>query len=207
MAASRAYSTEYTDHTALIHSFARKGWSRLIASHVSVDYDDVFQELSLVFVKAIKAYDPSKGYSFTAYAGRAMWNGFNRFAQRHLDEANELGLMSIQALEDKAEDGDSMNLYELIDSGAPTPEQQLERKQEMLQKLRALSPTAKFIAAQLISLSEEVEQAMTERNRKAEAEGRRSLANPTPGFIADVFGVDRAKVRAAVEELHEVYGV
>lgn len=208
MAASRAFSTDYNDHMGLLHTFARKGWSRLIASQISVDYEDVVQELSVAFVKAINSYDPSKGYSFTAYAGRAMWNEFNRYAKKQINEATELGTLSIQALDARSDTDEGGDLYEVFDSGAPTPEEQLERKQEIIGNLRKLSPTAKFLVSQMMSPSPELEAALEESNRKVRAGEISGLVRSQVDmrFAGNFHGIPRHRLSKAIDEIKTVYG-
>lgn len=91
--ANRAYSTDFAAHRDLICKLARKGWGRLQAAGVVIDYDDVFQEMSLIYCKAAERYDATKGFTFTAYLGQAIWHDFNKVAQRLTNDQCGLGLV------------------------------------------------------------------------------------------------------------------
>lgn len=79
---NRAYSTEFSAHRGLISRIAYKGYVRLQQAGVSVELDDVFQEMSLIYVKAAERYDATKGFTFGAYLGQALWHDFNKYAEK-----------------------------------------------------------------------------------------------------------------------------
>lgn len=203
-ASSRAFSTNYQDHIGLVHQFARKGWGRMIAAHVAVEYDDVVQEMSVTFTKAVRAYDPEHGGSFSAYVGRAIWNDFNRYANKRIAENMELGLVSMQELEGDGEEGGH---FDVIADTARTPEEALERKQDMLENLRSLKPTARFLAAQLISPDPALEAAFEEHARTTKEETGRGVLAMNLRFIGEYFQIDAKRLSAAIKELKTRYGV
>ena len=204
MTASRAFSTDFNDHVNLVHTFARKGWGRMIAAQVNVEYEDVFQEMSVTYTKAARSYDPSKGFSFTSYVGRAIWNEFNRYAEKYIGEQTELGLISAQDVNDEHSFED---YYESIDSGVATPEEQLIRKQEMLNNLRGLSPTAKFLAAQLMTPAPELQEAFEEHRAALIEKNGRAAREMGLRFIGNHFGIKDGRLNDAINELKSVYGV
>lgn len=118
----RGYSTNYDDHVGLIHKFARKGFARLQAAGVVIDYEDVFQEMSLIYCRAADRYDPSKGFTFTAYLGSAIWMDFNQIADRLIKDQCGLGLVRIEQFSDE---DDTMDSYSYIQDDGATPEEAL----------------------------------------------------------------------------------
>lgn len=64
----------YQENIGLVHHIARKlfGWTQSL--NLPMDYDDVFQEVSLAFVTAAANYDESQGVKFSAYLSRAAHN-------------------------------------------------------------------------------------------------------------------------------------
>lgn len=207
MTGKRAFSTNYNDHIGLVHTFARKGWGRMLKAHVDVEYEDVFQEMTVTFVKAVKAYDPSKGTAFTSYVGRAIWNDFNRYAQKYIDERMELGLTSIQEMEEGDDQEGGAWFNDSIASTERNPEEALDRKQQMLENLRALSPTAKFLAAQLIAPPPELEAAFAAHQAKAIEGGGRAVVGMTLRFIGQHYEIEHRRLSKAIKELKTQYGV
>lgn len=207
MASSRAYSTNYSDHIGLVHNFARKGWGRMIAAHVNVEYEDVLQEMSVTFTKAAHSYNPEKGIAFSSYVGRAIWNEFNRYAQKHIDERMELGLTSIEEQDARSEEDGGSWFSDSIESPDRTPEENLDRKQQMLANLRALSPTAKFLAAQLMSPPEALEEAFEEHRRAVSKNGGRAPASMSLRYIGQHYQIEPGRLTRAIKELKTQYGV
>lgn len=86
-ASLRSHSTKFEDHKGLLHKWAVKFYARLlVAKVIGIDFDDVLAELNIPFVHSQRAYRAEKGYTFTAYLGRACQNHFNKYAERLLCE-------------------------------------------------------------------------------------------------------------------------
>lgn len=69
---------KYEDHIGLIHTISRKclGWVRSL--DLCLDYEDVFQEVSVAFVSASRGFNPDAGVKFSAYLTRAAYNQLSR---------------------------------------------------------------------------------------------------------------------------------
>lgn len=142
---NRAYSTDFSAHKALICTMARKGWGRLQSAGVVMDYDDVFQEMSLIYCKAAAGYDPSKGFTFTAYLGRAIWMDFNKFAEKLINDQCGLGLVRIEAIGDE-----EMDFYEMMPDPGQTPEEALITSRAFMENMKLLPMTERIVVAKLV---------------------------------------------------------
>lgn len=142
---SRAYSTEFSAHKALICRMAQKGWGRLQNAGVVMDYDDVFQEMSLIYCKAAAGYDPSKGFTFTAYLGRAIWMDFNKFAEKLINDQCGLGLVRIESI-----GNDEMDFYDLLPDSAPTPEEACISSRAFIDGMTSLPMIERIAVAKLM---------------------------------------------------------
>ncbi|KVH64477.1 hypothetical protein WS89_04120 [Burkholderia sp. MSMB1072] len=155
-AATAARSAYYTDNIGLLHKFAKKGFGRLAEAGVSVDYEDVYQQMTESLVRCISTFDPTKGWKFSAYFGQSCWNNFNKWAERMIEERTRLGLVSTEALAgDGLDEGGSGDSYEFLSSqdeeeDADTPESLLERRQSRLANIAMLTPNAKRVVALLL---------------------------------------------------------
>lgn len=129
----RGYSTQYEDHQGLIHKFARKGWGRLTSLGVSIDYEDVFQEMSVTYCRAASKFDPSRGFTFSAYLGQAIWHDFNKLAQRFENELSGLGFTRIEDM--GVEDSD---FYDRLTGNVDSPEKHSMHRQETAHCFRKL---------------------------------------------------------------------
>lgn len=61
----------------LVRYAAAQQWKRIKALNLSLDWEDVEQEASLVWVIAEKAFDSTKGFSFSTYFMTCARNHFN----------------------------------------------------------------------------------------------------------------------------------
>lgn len=150
MSNPRLYSTKFEDHHGLIHKFARGGYSRLIGAGVSIDYEDVFQEMCISYVKAVEKYDPDTGIGFSAYMGRTVINNFNKYAERELRTHFGLGIMSVEDMALTEDHHDPLDILD-VDRDEQTVEERLIAKQEMRLKSRFLTKNAKSVIRELIN--------------------------------------------------------
>jgi hypothetical protein len=74
------YSTNYKKYENLLHTLANKAYKRALASKAfHVTKEDIFQEMSTVYVKALKTFNPDKGFKFSTYLAKACWFEFNKW--------------------------------------------------------------------------------------------------------------------------------
>lgn len=197
----RAYSTNYNDHSGLLRKLALRGWGRLTAANVHMDLEEVYQEMCVAFCKAAEKYDAERGITFTAYLGRAVWNEFNKFANRAITEQVELNLTSFECMS-ASNDDEELDIFEAIDSGEWTPEQYLSAAQQFRENMKALGPTAKFIIGKLLNPDDELLAALEAKRVAAEEErakgkvasGRREVSIK---LIAEHYNLKEESVRAA----------
>jgi len=76
----------YKANVGLVHTVSRKGYTRLVKARVTIDYEDVFQEMSMVFLKACDGFDESRGFKFSTYFFMAAYNRLNNWAQALIDD-------------------------------------------------------------------------------------------------------------------------
>jgi RNA polymerase sigma factor (sigma-70 family) len=198
----------YKANVGLVHSVSKKGYARLRSAGVGLDYDDIFQEMSIVFLKAYSGFDESQGFKFSTYYFRAAYNKLNTWAQKMIDERLEHGVVSIQEL-NHTEDGEN-SLEDVLMVDHTTPEAQY-RVTEFLKHVNdTLSPLASLILAWVLQPPPQV---MTEVSKaEANAEFGRSLGynsrcmvNITPRYIASfiqmISDVTQPDVERALKEI------
>lgn len=211
-ASSRAYSTKYEDHIGLIRKLALRGWGRLTEANVHVDFDDVVQDMTLTYVKAADKYNPDHGVTFSAYLGRAIWNQFNKFAEKEIRVQADLKLVRFEQLGDAVEDSDDGSVYESIASDEWTPEQYVEAAQQFRENMKSLGPTAKFIVSKLLNPTNDLMEALELAKRNAELARKSGQYAKAPNdvtiaFIASHYGLDEKNVKKARKTLFSMYGL
>ena len=154
-ALDKKFSVEFADHQGLIHKLTKKCWGRLqelkIYDH---EYEDVFQINCIAYVKVSRAFNPELGYGFGAYLGRAIYNEFNKYAEKIINEKIELNL---QSYEDYAgEDGDDFDFMS-VHIADPSILNAVENNHiigdEARECINKLSSTSKLIVRELLSPS------------------------------------------------------
>lgn len=198
----------YKANVGLVHSVSKKGYARLRSAGVGLDYDDIFQEMSIVFLKAYSGFDESQGFKFSTYYFRAAYNKLNTWAQKMIDERLEHGVVSIQEL-NHTEDGEN-SLEDVLMVDHTTPEAQYRVTQFLTHINDTLSPLASLILAWVLQPPPQV---MTEVS-KAEANAQfgrslgyntRCMVNVTPRYIANfiqmISDVTQPDVERALKEI------
>lgn len=197
----------YKDNMGLIHIVSKKGYARLQSAGVGLDYEDVFQELSVVFVKAYEKFDSTKGFAFSTYFFRAAFNKLNSWAQAMIDERLNQGVVSVQEL-NQGEDDEEREDIHLTDYATP---ESYCRVNEFLEHVgNTLSPLAALILAWVVTppqeLLEELRKA-DEHARYARARGynAKCMVDITPryvaGFIRMLANVSQRETEHALKEI------
>lgn len=149
-------TAEYEANVGLIHNVARACFARVQAVGVAMDYEDVFQELSVTFVKAWARFDETKGNRFSTYFVTAARNEFNRHVEKMVAERAEHGVRSVEEMS-SSDDGDDDWALDQIAGASPDPLARAEAK-EMLERLdRRLRPLTKLALDWLMNPPEELE--------------------------------------------------
>jgi RNA polymerase sigma factor (sigma-70 family) len=198
----------YKANVGLVHSVSRKGFARLTAAKVGIDYEDVFQEMSLIFLKAYEGFDVSRGFKFSTYYYMAAYNRLNAWATDMIDERLKHGVVSVEELSDQGEEELSLDETLLVDE--ETPEFHVQTRQLLDHITNRLSP----LAALILTWSIDPPPDLMEELRKAQINadyGRsmglntRCMAQPSPryvaGFIRMISSVQHAEMESALREI------
>lgn len=187
--ANRAYSTDFAAHRDLICKLAQKGWGRLQQAGVVMDFEDVFQEMSVIYCKAAEGYDPSRGFTFTAYLGRAIWQDFNKFAERLINDQCGLGLVRIEEVGDE-----ELDFYDMMPSDEMTPEEACISSRSFMDNMKSLPKMEREIVGRLMK--------QVIRPRQGEAREEMSLSE-----IMHAMSLTRTQATAARKRIGQVFGV
>lgn len=149
------YSTDaaecYSGNLGFVHQVTRKCYGRLQGMGASLDYDDVLGEVEEAFVAAHAKFDPSQGFAFLTYFGRAAFNKVGRIADVVHEERVKHGVRSFEELS-----GDEdLAAIERIPCDGKTPEEFLEQRQDAAATIdkitNDLSPLARVIVEWIVS--------------------------------------------------------
>ncbi|MGV2866425.1 sigma factor [Achromobacter sp. AGC39] len=212
----RAFRTDLACHEPLLHKFARMAWYRLLSAGCAEEYEDVFADMRFDYLAAARKYDPDRGVSFTAYMGRAVWNEFNKRAEKQIAIRNTIGLHSLSEVDIR--NGDDDGDFSLLDTLhgedlVPSAEERLEQNQAMAQKIAMLPPQVRAVLRELVNPSAGVRAtyaAMLAQREVAKRQGTRVPRVPTEINLKVVFkhfGMDAKDIRAFNSACLEHLGV
>ena len=205
----------YKENKGLVHAVSKKGYARLQAAGIGLDYDDVFQEMSVVFLKAYEGFDESLGNRFTTYYYMAAFNKINSWAQKMIDERLRYGVVSIEEMNSKS-DGEDFNLEEILMKDNATPEAIYACSEFVAQIRDQLSPLAFLILEWVVEPPKE----FMDELAKAEAHiqyakslgyERRFMNHISPRYVGQFIvmlgGVTESEVRSALAELRNLENI
>lgn len=207
----RGFSTDVTEHHGIVHSLARKIFTGLAKTGISVQFDDVVQETYLAFLKAAEGYDPSKGITFTAYAGRAAYNNVFRAFNSTIRDRLQSGIIYESECTVEDDHGNPMTQYALHATDGTSVEQTLEKEeidrllfQVSLDKLRCMTEMARKVIRETLYPSESMQKLLTIYNAKVSEKER-----CTHGFrfVVVALQLDADQVRSIREEIYEQFSV
>lgn len=202
----------FNDYKLLIGQQAMKGYKRLMGNGVSVDYDDVFQQMSLTFCVASEKFDPSKGFAFTTYLVRAIWHQFNKWAETQIAYRQHTYSVDELLVNDEGQDRDN-GIYDLVASDASTPEQIVLRRQDNERALKRISKEARDVVEVLANPSARTNEewdALKAHHAHGRAMGVSSRRLPEDmnfTFAFDQLGLSQRRRNQVKRELGDAFGV
>lgn len=131
----------YQANIGLVRNVARKAYARTQAMNIGIDYEDLFQELSIVYLKSLEGFDAEKGFAFSTYFTKSAYFWINSFVEKEKKQVIDLGLVSLQAGMDDGLDDHLMGL----EDESIGPEEQLEISRGVDMAYEGLSLHAKQI--------------------------------------------------------------
>jgi RNA polymerase sigma factor (sigma-70 family) len=192
----------------LIHEIARRAYRRLVAIGAGIEFDDLVQDLTIIFMRAYGSFDEARGVKFSTYFARCALNRANFIAKKFEIERIELGIRSVEELDGMGDDGSS--IVERIASDDLTPEQTAEWNEIVDRMDEQLSPLAHLILRWMVEPPDFLEREQCAQCAHAEyARSRgvekRAMRTPTVTFVArvlrQVWGIPAAQMRAALQQI------
>lgn len=201
----------YAKNVGLVHAVARKGYARLMSIGAAMPYDDVVQEMSIVFIKAFDGYSPELGNKFSSYFTRAAYNQVNEIVKDYSDERIKYGVRSVEEMSEhiKSNEDIDVDVGSYIVCTRNTPERDAIQNEAFTRVLGRLSPLATQIVSWMIDPPKLLEGELMARVAHAEfarSQGvaKRASDSVSIGFVCDVLmrvGVGEQAIRAARREL------
>lgn len=206
----------YSKNVGLIHHVARKGYGRMLSVGASSCYDDLAQEMTVVFIKAFDGFSEEHGCKFSSYFTRAAHHRINRLIESIVEERITNKVRSVEEMNDRINaNGDSaIDVSELIACERRTPEEDAVLQDMFGRIVSELSPIAAKIAEWLVYPPESIERESVAHSKFAAiardaGEARRSSEDINLTLVCDLLhmaGVSRSALRVACRELKTTVG-
>lgn len=198
----------FEKNKGLVHDVSNRGYRRVVSLNVGLEYEDVFQEMSMAFLKAYEGFDESKGYKFTTYYYMAAFNHLNTWIKKTASDRIQHGTVSIEELNSRGDEDN--NIADLIMVERLTPEHCAQYGQFVEHISESLSPLASWILEWTLSPPPELLDQVSKA--RAQAEYGRSLGidtkcviNMSPryvgSFILMLAQIPKAHIAEAINEL------
>lgn len=195
------------NYERLLHQMARAALGRLNKAGVAIDYEDCFQEMCLGYAKAVRGFDPGRGFAFTTYLVRTCWQEFNRAYEKPIAERAVHGTVDLEDMRAEGEEGSELDFLTGMQDPDLNPEQAVSYRQQMALTVRCLSPNAKRVLREFLRPSEELKTAFAAH--QAASQTRRDSGRPhvrvpdeiTIGFVGRFLKIDSTTMTSVREEL------
>lgn len=217
----RGYSTRYEDHVGLLRKLARGQWGIMQGLGIEVEFDDIFQEMSLAYCAALSGYNPEYGITFSAYLGRTALNNWAKVKDRLVRERMQLGMYSLDEIESGDEEGVA-SILDRIGGTCLSPEDEILQAESgreglvtLLRNLKrrtgkSLSPLAARLVSDLMNPSDTIRAAWLARRSHSlrsraldpESEEAKECGGISLIFIARLRGVPLPAFREVCSELN-----
>lgn len=150
----------YQKNVGLIRTAARRVTARALAiGSGTLDYEEMEQELTEVFIRAFDGYDPSK-YRFSTYFMRAAFNHANRIIKKQEIERVANGTQSVEEMGERLDSDDGLSMtVEDVTSIRP------EEAAQMQSLMRSWTAQLSELAQAMLSMSLEPPEWLVEEFR------------------------------------------
>lgn len=173
----------------LVHTVANRSLPRVLKMGLSMDRDDLVQELVVVMIRCYGTFDQAQG-AFSTYFFRAAYNYINHTVDRRVMEQTAMPTISIEAA--KFSDSDeTYSLEETVAAEVPAITAMMEAEDLIARARRKLSKTAQAALDVALNPPDEVEDelfAAQVHAAEARALGKmvRARQEVTTGFVLEL---------------------
>lgn len=210
-ASARGRETSFESKKNMLHSMANRFHLSMRSRGIAVDVEDVFQELSINYLKAKEAFNPDRGVAFSTYLYVSAQNILRKMA-KDLSAYNAVVGPSIEELGNHEDDDGPQSLdYLMEDIAARSPEDILMAKQSIARSLAYLSPLSKWVIKELLSPSPKTRVVLVrlseQQKESAEIAGSRFGSYLPRTLVRELLcehGIAAANRDAVLEELGDV---
>jgi len=171
----------FVQNQGLVHLVTRKISGRVKSCNIPMEYEDIFQELSMVFINAWDKFDKDRGQKFSTYFTSSAYYTMNRMINKESKMYIELGLISLD--QDATIDGDDGGGFgDSIPCPSLTPEEKAICDNLFDRHYKSMSKNAKKVLEWFINPPDYLLKEIDMRNEKAKLGRSLGKASKTVSF-------------------------
>lgn len=191
---------DYERNIDLVHKITNKIMGRINYSGMAMTREDVFQELSLLWLVCAEKYDEGAGIAFSTYFVRSAFNNMNRELLR---EGNSPFYKQADGGEN--DEGEQIDLFEVLDlDGGLSPEEVAQHFDSLEAELAKLSDEARLILSWTIDPPQELIDEIEKKNQMSEQGQTRVGLSSAMAFAGALMSIPNAKLYQARGELMQL---
>lgn len=142
---------EWKDYERFVAQMSWKSYRRARASGLQLEFDDIYQEASIAYIRASKTFNPALGYRFITYLGAAIMTTLANYKHRQ-DRQLAGRTVSIDSMLN--EEGDA---YEIFPGSEGSPLDELCVVDGLQEAMRELGPLGAQMVEWMIDPPPEIE--------------------------------------------------
>jgi Sigma-70 region 2 len=176
----QAAAPEWRDYEKFVAQMSWKSLRRAKASGLDLEFEDIFQEAAMAFVRARESFKPELGYKFITYCGAAISTALANYKIKQ--DRQLLGrTVSIDSLLGPDDDG-----YDIFPGGDTSPLNMLVLEDEMKRVAEALGPLGAQMVDWMIYPPQEVVEELEAFKWKIAEMNRRGLRRNSINIDVDM---------------------
>lgn len=142
---------EWKDYERFVAQMSWKSYRRARASGLQLEFDDIYQEASIAYIRASKTFNPALGYRFITYLGAAIMTALANYKHRQ-DRQLAGRTVSIDSMLN--EEGDA---YEIFPGSEGSPLDELCVVDGLQEAMRELGPLGAQMVDWMVDPPPEIE--------------------------------------------------
>lgn len=203
----------YKDSEAAIKSFASRVLQRLRAAGAKTEqFEDIIQELSLIWCNCCQTYDPASGATFNTYLHGGMRLYINSWVRKHVDQRHaEVIALDLDGFGPSGDGGeDEGTLGDALPSEIASPDEVIANLQSLDYVKSRLSERAQMFVTILNDQPQELlNEVMKLEDKAAYAKEHRGITinlshRLTYVMILDLMGASRGERKQILDEVTAV---
>lgn len=196
---SRLDPTSFERNERLVHKLVRQSMKRISSlSYVTMDEEDVRQEILMKLFECQKGFDKDAGVAFTTYFVRSVWNRINKLLERESNSASAHAISEFQSSEGEED-------FSLLDyhQSPLTVDDRVELHKDVMDGISRLSREAQTMVSWLVNPPDFVVQELEAYNYK-ERKNQEITLIFISRIVERIYGLSRVRateIRKTIEKL------